>query len=139
MRPQNPNPARWGNLRIANAYRAPIMASERSPGFKGEDYIADTHGPRIWTLLCDCGHRWDVKVDDFPGRRRLRSCGRVECPHTPKPKFRSRGPAGIVRTVYLGQENTTWLQTKASASGTSLSRYLDDMVTRARADELISS
>jgi len=42
--------------------------------------VWDSHGgPLIWTLRCLCGHKWDMDVTLFLGKRLTRSCGRDGC------------------------------------------------------------
>ena len=75
-------PQRWGHVKFLRSYRTPLWIN--SP--KGP-YIGDTQGgPRVMELRCDCGHVFTIPVDDFPGRRKLKSCNRPECPHTARPE-----------------------------------------------------
>jgi hypothetical protein len=70
---------RWGHIQRLSAKHAALY--EIGPN---GPYEADPEGgPMTWRLRCDCGHEWDLLAMDFPGKKRLRSCGRPECPFTP--------------------------------------------------------
>jgi len=125
----------WGHVALIRTWRVPIMAKT----VWGEEYVADTYGPALWLLRCDCGLEWEIPKEDFPGRRILKSCGRPLCPYTPKPKFKAQGQRGRTYTVYLTHEHGAWLQSKATAANMSFSGYLDEHIRQLIADELINS
>lgn len=71
----------WAHLRIL----------ERFDELAARGAVTDT-GDQIkkWRLLCDCGHEFVISEDDFPGRRRMKNCGRPQCEYAeilkPKPE-----------------------------------------------------
>ncbi len=131
-------PARWGHLKILERYRSPIM---KTNSITGETYMADSHGPWMWRMLCDCGYEFEIYEDNFMGRRAMRYCGEPTCAyapgkHTPKPKRRERGMAF---TIYIHQEHIDYLDKCCVANDMSLSRAIETLIDKARADELIDS
>jgi hypothetical protein len=96
---------RWGCLTLVEEWNAPVHAE----GPDGKLYVADSQGPRMWRLRCDCGYEWEIERDAFPGRRQMRRCNRPECPHgkpaikTPLPPKPPRLP-GMAFTVYVTAE-----------------------------------
>ena len=66
----------WGNLQLLRTYSPPIMAKRRGGG----EYYTGEDAPERWVLRCECGHEFEIEADAFPGRRKLRDCGRTsEC------------------------------------------------------------
>ena len=65
----------WGHVELVREYRDPIMLE----GLDGKLYDSGEEGPRMLEFKCECGHVWSIRKDMFPGRRRLKSCGRREC------------------------------------------------------------
>jgi hypothetical protein len=71
----------WGHVTLLSSFRGPLYLT--GPG--GKPYVADTHGgPQMLRLRCDCGFEWEIERQQFPGRRKLRSCGRKECTALPQ-------------------------------------------------------
>jgi hypothetical protein len=107
----------------------------KGPG--GVPYVADSHGTKMMEVQCDCGHKWSMLHSDFPGRRQLKSCGRVQCPHSiPKPK-RGHG-SGMACTMYFTADNTEWLTAKSKTLDCAKSRIVNRLLDQARADELLN-
>jgi hypothetical protein len=122
----------WAHMRLLRTYWEPLMLK----GLNGVPYVADSHGTRMMELQCDCGHTWSILKEDFPGRRKLTSCGRVECPHSyPKPKRGAR--TGVNFTTYYTADNHEWLEAKANATGSTKSHLVNQLIDRARADDLL--
>ena len=131
--PLNMEPSIWGNITRCMAIRTPIMSE--GPG--GETYIADTHGPAVYRLTCQCGHEWDILQSEFPGRRKVRSCGRVECPHTPQPKRRFK-QHGRAASVYLSAERYAWVEALAQKNDWPFSKAVDEAIGSAMLAELMA-
>lgn len=82
---------RWGHFTLMEEWRDEDI---RKNLLTGEEYVADSEGPMMWRLLCDCGHELTIRRDDFPGRRIARSCNRPECEFTKPPKGAPRMAKG---------------------------------------------
>ncbi len=117
----------WAHMRVLRRFRAPIMMRDH----EGKLYVADTQGPQMLALRCDCGHEWEIRQDEFPGRRKLKNCGRPQCPHVNSPgrsRFRERGSTC---SVYLSNALAAQVDTYASALGVSFSRGLERLARSA--------
>lgn len=77
-----PAPIVWAHLKLLRTYREPVYV----PGPKGVPYPSQAQSPAMLELQCDCNHVFSIRRDQFPGKRRLKSCGRLQCPYTPRPK-----------------------------------------------------
>ena len=88
----------WGNVTLLRSYHAPLYLPDPNGGM----YLADTKGgPLMMELECDCGHRWEILQQTYPGRRKLRNCGRPECrfSHPKPPKLQKQH--GISTSIYV--------------------------------------
>lgn len=100
-------------------------------GLNGSPYIVDASGPWAWKLRCDCGHEWEVEEATFPGRRAVKSCGRVECPHTPKIKVkRTAEQKGFSQSVYMSRDVIAYVEQWGVAHGYSFSKATEDIIRR---------
>lgn len=84
----------WADVTIKDIFREPIML----PNFIEGPYHGGDYGPVTYRMLCACGHEWEVEKAKFPGRRRMKNCGRAECeysqPKEEKPKRERAGRPG---------------------------------------------
>jgi hypothetical protein len=94
--------APWGYLRLLEERREPVMRQD----LHGVEYDSGEEGPTLWDLLCACGHEFTIRKRDFPGKRRMRTCGRDECQYAQyEHVHRPRGPA-FASPQAVKQENT---------------------------------
>jgi hypothetical protein len=114
----------WAHLTFVRRYRVPIIEI----GSGGTPYVADTHGPWHMELECECGHMFSMPESAFPGRRKLKSCGRPECPHT-KPDKLSRAPRerGVALSVYLSLDIAQRLKDESDRQRISFSKLVESI------------
>ena len=131
--------ARWGNVSQMAEFRMPVLGRNV---MTGETYITDSQGPWAWRLRCDCGYEWEINRGSFPGRRKLKSCGRPECPHGKQPKRAPREPKeprGAAHSIYLSQSQEGWLREYGKRNGCGLSKAIADLVAKAMVEELVEA
>jgi hypothetical protein len=117
----------WGHLTHLDSYRKPLMIRNSD----GTEYVGDTHGgPRVMLLRCECGQEFEVKESEFPGRRKLKSCMRPECPFThPKPKTkREPGRHGVAVCVYLASDTFDYVSKLGVEKGFNFSKILNELI-----------
>jgi hypothetical protein len=130
---------RWGHLTLDREYREDVMKVNK---LTGEEYVADSEGPVMWDLSCDCGHEFTIPLKSFPGRHAMRSCGRDECPHAMKserkrnrPKAPRGRPAkasdGRGQTIYMGAAFRASLEAYAKRKGLTLSAAMVNLAEAA--------
>lgn len=128
------SPNYWGHICKEDAYYKPIMALDHH----GNEYIANTHGPFMWKLKCECGHQWEIEADDFPGRRKLRSCGRPECPHTLRDEPPRIKEAKAVYTSYMSCSTMDRVVEYAKANRLSKSAALERLLVEGLVSKLVN-
>jgi len=134
---KTPRPRRrWGHITLLDMSHLPLVARD----YTGKEYIADTRGgPLVWNMECDCGIVFSIPDDQFPGKRKLKSCGRPECPFTPKPKPKRQlpGQQGTSVSLYLNRSLENQLLVYAGVWRTSLSGAIGAILKAYIADESI--
>lgn len=120
---------RWGTLVLKSVIRRPIMY----PKYGGGEYHGGEYHPVEWVLECMCGHEWTIKAHEFPGRRKMRGCGRDRCTASEKPptqpKLRPGRPLlgedrGVAVQVYIALKLVNVVREAAAVEGTSFSKML---------------
>lgn len=122
----------WAHIEVIRRYQAPIMLRDH----EGNDYVADTAGPYVMVLRCACGHVWELRRDQFPGRRKLRNCGRPECPYASGRaghihRYKERGSTC---SVYLSTALASQVAAYADSQKISFSRGMERLVRAAFAN-----
>src|SRR3990167_8180776 len=69
---------RWGHLTLKEVRRSPRVYRDA----EGNPYEGGDYDPDIWVLLCECGREFEIRETEFPGRRRMRSCGKADCEYS---------------------------------------------------------
>lgn len=128
--------SRWAHLTLVRpVYRRQVI--ERNP-LTGEEYVADTHGPPVMLLRCDCGHEQEILAVDFPGRRKMRYCGRPECPHGPRRPSKAPRERGAAYSVYLPLSRAQQVQQWAKAHGLTFSKAMSELVHEGLIQKIIN-
>lgn len=123
----------WGFLECVELKRKVIESAG------GAVQEITTRGSRglVWVLRCKCGYEFEVDATEFPGRTKMRSCGRKGCTAVDSPadfvatgnglgRPRTAGGRKSAISLYLPIWLTAELDERAKKEGVSLS----EMVTR---------
>lgn len=124
----------WGHLKIIERGFDPVTA-------KGPNglYPTGEDGPQWWILACRCGFCWKFYVRSFPGRAKMRSCGRAECSVGNLPSGAGRPPLpegerGHSYQVYMRPSLWERLRVYAVKEQISVSGLLSGIVVDALAE-----
>jgi len=100
---------RWSNITLLEVVDNIVWIQGPNGPYDGGD-----RGPKIMKFQCDCGHRFEMPEDVFPGVRRLRSCGRPECSFKPVEKL-PRQPKQPMSAITARIPSVLWAQVLAYA------------------------
>jgi hypothetical protein len=127
---------RSGFLRLESIEERPHMEG----GGVVERYHDGTFEPPEYVFVCDCGWRFNVPVRDFPGKRKLRSCGRPECTAIPKAELdplelrkllgRPRSEPKTYVSFYIPVRVLSALDERADKAGLGRSAMLVDILEK---------
>ncbi len=123
----------WGHIIREAEFRKPIIVKGRD----GE-YVADTHGPLTWRFRCDCGFVWELEAKDFPGRRKMRTCGRRECPYANPKSSPSPKEAKSAHSLYLPMALMTEVRAYATRKGLNLSEAVTEILREGLISKLLN-
>lgn len=113
---------RWGHLTVEDRGADPVIEIDQHQ----RRYETGETEPAWVALRCECGRRFRIFEHEFPGKRKLRSCGHRECRLTPetehhpvgRPKIAERGKSTV---VYLMPSFTASVNEYAKKRGMSFS------------------
>lgn len=60
----------WGTLHVVSMREEPIYHTNQW----GERHQNPAYSRQIYTIQCDCGKQFELAEEQFPGRRRMRTC-----------------------------------------------------------------
>jgi hypothetical protein len=104
----------------------------------GETYVADAWGEVVWKFECACGHVWEILKSNFPGRRKMKYCGRPECVFRPnyKPPKRIR-MRGVSMSIYLAQDLVAWASGYSAKHSLTFSAVVNKAMTNLRIADML--
>ena len=117
-------------MNVTGSYRKPLVE---------EGFIDSAGGPRMLKLRCDCGYEWEIEADAFPGRRRLKNCGRMGvCPYVPIPKLKKRPEDRVMsQSITLPISIVNQIAAFARKKDFNFSRACAELITAGLAHHLI--
>lgn len=65
----------WGHLRFLGERQEEIVRKDEH----GKEYGSGEYHPPVLDLICDCGYDFSILKSSFPGKRKMRTCGRPVC------------------------------------------------------------
>ena len=94
------NSKKWSNVTYLERI---VRQAKRQNVLTGEWMNLAQNEPIKLRFRCDCGHEWEMLEEEFGGRRKLKNCGRPECPYVVQERDKMKGKERRVERQYVGR------------------------------------